>query len=282
MKCSPALLGAAAPARLTSDGYLKGSGSSAFKTAVQTSTLAPQWGDALCVCVDLAAVLGDVLPGDSGDSNDSGGEEGRPEASGAGGEKEPFCGVTIEVWDAPTVAGHTFLGCARLGRAQLAALLAQPVAAPLVLPLQDDPACGRGAARKPAAGVVSVHVVASALPPGWLARPKRDGGGALGAGAGEDEDDAHGRGGGESAAHRPWRDPAALAPSPDGAAGHRQAPPEAQADAPPDDPLLAEERARVELLIRETARQNIEARHLAETAAAAKVTSNTAAPYDVL
>lgn len=178
MKCSAALLGAAASTSLTKDGYLKEparwSGQrtgKAFKTAVRSSTLAPQWGDALSVCVDLAAILGDSSPTSSlrnGSGNGSGGGVLSNTASrqGAG---DAFCGITIEVWDAPTVAGHTFLGQVLLNRQQLIDFVTKPTAAPHVLPLVDNPLQTASSAyfKKPAKGVVEVHVVASALPPGW-------------------------------------------------------------------------------------------------------------------
>ena len=262
MKCSAALLGAAAATSLTKEGYLKEpagwSGQrrgKAFKTAVRSSTLAPQWGDALSVCVELAAILGDSSPSSSllDNSGHGSGEGELANTASRQGSGYAFCGITIEVWDAPSVAGHTFLGEVQLSRQQLLEFLIQPTAAPHVFPLADNPSHVASSThfKKPAKGVVEVHVVASALPPGWnecftsgrtqlVPMNARTNNGLL--------------------VEIPTRRPSA-APF-----IHTQQQPQlsvANEQEIATVPFLVEEAARVAMLIRETARQNIEARQLA-------------------
>jgi len=251
VKCSAALLGAAASTSLTKDGYLKEpagwsghNSGKAFKTAVRSSTLAPLWGDALSVCVDLAAILGDSPPSSSShhdlsSSNGSGGAQ-LAVASSQQGMGKAFCGITIDVWDAPAVAGHTFLGQVQLDRQQLLRFLTQPTAAPHVFPLVDDSSRAASSSyfKKPAKGVMEVHVMASALPPGWSKCFTSGSSGSL-------------------VETPPTR---RLSAAPFVNTQPQQQYPIANEDEPPTVPFLVEEAARVEMLIRETARQNIEAR----------------------
>jgi len=113
------------------------------KTATKEGTVNPEWYDSsgcLTAQVDVHRVL-DM--------------------------RSPHRGLDIELWDAPMLSGlyHTFLGRVHLPKAELAMLILDPPAEPLVRPLQgsDDVSRGQLSKRK-ISGHLQFHINTSALP----------------------------------------------------------------------------------------------------------------------
>mmetsp|Transcript_8737 Transcript_8737/g.17784 ORF Transcript_8737/g.17784 Transcript_8737/m.17784 type:complete len:393 (-) Transcript_8737:89-1267(-) len=71
------------------------------------------------------------------DDDDNGGGGGGGISTASGTEQE--CGLSLEIWDEPSVAGHKFLGRVLLDKATLARLVLAPSPVPLQLPLTDAP-----------------------------------------------------------------------------------------------------------------------------------------------
>ena len=130
------------PGRVGKDGYLRGAhGKRPFRTAVVAGSLAPVWYETVAVALDLFTLFGH-------------------DKAGAG------AGLSVEVWDEPSVAGHRFLGRVLLSREHLASLALAPPVAPLQWPLDGGgPEVPPGKRLKaPVTGFLELHVAASALP----------------------------------------------------------------------------------------------------------------------
>lgn len=230
------------------EGFFRlGGGRKVFKTAVRSGTLNPTWNETVVVPLDLRVLFT---------------------------SRENDAALSIEVWDEPTVTSHKFLGRVLLDAFLLSRVLTKPQVAPQQCQLTDAPETEipkQKKLKKPISGFLEFHVSGSEIPEDLRVL--------YGCDTSTDEI--------EPAPIEEHDKSFALPTSPDiggftqpvtmeesmdvnrGMGGppslHRPSPTFESEPAAEEDSEYLEEQARVELMIREAARLNLEARQSRQT-----------------